>query len=261
MQSQASTVDQYLTEVPAKRMEALERLRTLCVTHLTGYEESMVYGMPSYSKDGTVAVSFASQKQYISLYILKQEVFDRHRPGVGRSQPGQGLHPLHQAGEDRLRRGGTALGRHGGVGCGDLLMDYAAYRKAYFTAPPPPPRFDFTGPFGITLYYADFAEAVNFYTQVLGPPAYIEGTGTRGWPLGTGWLTLLRGKSGNPTNMEVTVKMATPAEAERLHRAFITAGGTGEEPSDQLIYVPLRACTVRDPFGVEWFIVGVLGEG
>ncbi|MBP7960394.1 MAG: DUF1801 domain-containing protein [Caldilineaceae bacterium] len=90
MQSKASTVDQYLTEVPAKRMEALQRLRDLCVTHLTGYEESMVYGMPSYSKKGTVEVSFASQKQYISLYILKQEVFDRHRPALAGLNLGKG---------------------------------------------------------------------------------------------------------------------------------------------------------------------------
>ena len=90
MQSQASTVDQYLTEVPTKRMEALQRLRTLCVTHLTGYEESMAYGMPSYSKEGTVAVSFASQKQYISLYILKQDVFDRHRPALADLNLGKG---------------------------------------------------------------------------------------------------------------------------------------------------------------------------
>lgn len=90
MQSQASTVDQYLTEVPAKRMAALERLRDLCITHLTGYEESMAYGMPSYSKDGTVEVAFASQKQYISLYILKQEVFDRHRPALAGLNLGKG---------------------------------------------------------------------------------------------------------------------------------------------------------------------------
>jgi uncharacterized protein YdhG (YjbR/CyaY superfamily) len=90
MQSQAKNVDAYLEEVPAQRMAALQRLRDLCVTHLTGYEESMVYGMPSYSKDGTVEVGFASQKQYISLYILKQEVFDRHRPALAGLNLGKG---------------------------------------------------------------------------------------------------------------------------------------------------------------------------
>jgi len=82
MQSKAENVDKYLEDVPAQRLDALRRLREMCTTHLTGYEESMVYGMPSYSVDGTVEVAFASQKQYISLYILKQDVFDRHRPAL-----------------------------------------------------------------------------------------------------------------------------------------------------------------------------------
>jgi uncharacterized protein YdhG (YjbR/CyaY superfamily) len=82
MQSQADDVDQYLQEVPAGREEALRKLRALCRETLAGYEESMAYGMPSYEKAGTVGVAFASQKNYISLYVLKQEVFDRHRPSL-----------------------------------------------------------------------------------------------------------------------------------------------------------------------------------
>ena len=82
MQSNALDVTQYLLEVPEERMEALERLRALCQETLAGYEENMAYGMPSYSKDGVVEVAFASQKNYISFYVLKQEVFDRHRPAL-----------------------------------------------------------------------------------------------------------------------------------------------------------------------------------
>lgn len=137
-------------------------------------------------------------------------------------------------------------------------MTYADYVRANFAHPAPAPRFDFTGPFGITLFYAEYEAAVDFYTQVLGAPAYVEGASTRGWPLGAGWLTLLRGTSGSPRNVEVTVQMADPAQAERLHRAFIAAGGKGPAPSDQFMYVPVRACPVQDPFGVEWLIVGLL---
>ena len=139
-------------------------------------------------------------------------------------------------------------------------MDYAAYRTAYFVDPPPDPRFDFTAPFGLTLFYQNFEAAVDFYTHVLGPPAYAEGKSTRGWPLGSGWLTLLRGASGAAQNVEVTVQMGSSEEVERLQRAFIAAGGAGVEPSDQLMYVPVRACAVRDPFGVEWLIVGCGGK-
>ena len=79
MQSEARDVDSYLKEVPNNRREALMRLRELCRDILTGYEESMQYGMPSYKKDAEVEVAFANQKRDISLYILKQDVLDKHR--------------------------------------------------------------------------------------------------------------------------------------------------------------------------------------
>jgi uncharacterized protein YdhG (YjbR/CyaY superfamily) len=86
MQSEAKTVDEYLEEVPAERKEALTRLRDLCRATLAGFEEGMAYGMPSYSRDGVVELGFASQKNYISLYILEQEVLDAFKAqlvGVG----------------------------------------------------------------------------------------------------------------------------------------------------------------------------------
>lgn len=73
MQSKATTVDEYMAEVPAERRDALERLRALCVTTLAGYTEAMGYGMPGYIRDGQGEVGFASQKNYISLYITKLE--------------------------------------------------------------------------------------------------------------------------------------------------------------------------------------------
>ncbi len=79
MQSTAATVSEYLDSVPTDRLAALTRLRQLCLTTLKGYEEGMQYGMPSYSKDGTVEIGFNSQKNYISLYVLKKDVVDRYR--------------------------------------------------------------------------------------------------------------------------------------------------------------------------------------
>jgi uncharacterized protein YdhG (YjbR/CyaY superfamily) len=90
MQSQAKDVDHYLNEVPNERLAVLQQLRDLCLTTLAGYDESMAYGMPSYAKDGTIEVAFASQKQYISLYILKKEVLDRHRPALQGLNLGKG---------------------------------------------------------------------------------------------------------------------------------------------------------------------------
>jgi uncharacterized protein YdhG (YjbR/CyaY superfamily) len=90
MQSKASNVGQYLKEVPAERLETLKQLRELCRTTLDGYDESMEYGMPSYTKDGIVEVAFASQKNYISLYILKEPVLDKHRPTLDGLNLGKG---------------------------------------------------------------------------------------------------------------------------------------------------------------------------
>lgn len=137
-------------------------------------------------------------------------------------------------------------------------MNFKEYQKAYFTDPIPEPHFHFSGVFGVTLFFEEFDSAADYYQQILGPPAYVEGEGTRGWQIGSGWLTLLRGKSGNPRNVEVTLQMETPEEAESLQRAFIAAGGEGPAPSDQLMYVPLRSCPVIDPFGTEILIISPL---
>jgi hypothetical protein len=139
-------------------------------------------------------------------------------------------------------------------------MDYKTYRQSYFVDPPPAPRYRFKGSFGITLFYEDFEAAVSYYAKTLGPPGYVQGEGTRGWQIGAGWLTLLKGKSGNPRNVEITFEMESVGEAEKLQRAFIEAGGHGEAPSDQLMYVPIRSCPVVDPFGMHILIVSPLEE-
>ncbi len=89
-------------------------------------------------------------------------------------------------------------------------MDYESYRQKYFAKPAPDPRFEFRGLYGTTLYFSDYEDAVDFYTRVLGDPAYVEGQGTRGWQLGNTWLTLLKGKSGNPKNLELNTSCGPP---------------------------------------------------
>lgn len=137
-------------------------------------------------------------------------------------------------------------------------MDDGTDREQFFADPQPQPRFAFAGLHGSTLYFADYAKAIAYYEQVLGPPAYLEGAGTRGWRLGDTWLTLLAGGTGAPRNVEIMIAMRNPAEAERLHAAFIAAGGVGAAPSDQLMYEPVRYCALRDPFGTEILITAAL---
>ena len=81
MQSKSKTVNAYLDEIPEERKAGLTQLRDLCLAKLTSFTESMEYGMPSYKRVGVeeVEVAFASQKNYISLYILKQDVMNAYK--------------------------------------------------------------------------------------------------------------------------------------------------------------------------------------
>ena len=133
-------------------------------------------------------------------------------------------------------------------------MDYETYRKEYFTNPAAQPRFGFAGLHGLTLFFEDYAPAIDFYQRVLGPPAYVEGKYTRGWQIGDTWLTLLKGQAGNPHNVEVMLVMQTRSEVERLFAAFIEAGGVGDAPTEQLMYTPVYSCSVTDPFGTNIMI-------
>ena len=72
-------IERYLDEVPAARFDCLCELRRACAELLDGFDESMDYGIPSYSRDGEVEIAFASRKHYISLYILRTDVMEAHR--------------------------------------------------------------------------------------------------------------------------------------------------------------------------------------
>jgi uncharacterized protein DUF1801 len=85
MQSKATTVEQYLAELPADRRTAIQAVRQVILKNLDrDYEEGMQYGMigyyvphhiylPGYHCDPTQPLPFAclaSQKNYMSLYMM-----------------------------------------------------------------------------------------------------------------------------------------------------------------------------------------------
>ena len=78
MKSKATTVVAYIEEQPPQWQPTLRKLRAACRKQLRGYTERMAYGMPSYEYQGQVEVGFGKQAHYLSLYILKQPVFDAH---------------------------------------------------------------------------------------------------------------------------------------------------------------------------------------
>ncbi|MEJ8643803.1 DUF1801 domain-containing protein [Streptomyces sp. NBC_01294] len=68
----------YLAGVPEARRPALVRLRELCLAELTGFEETIAYGMPVYVRPGETEgeIAWANQKQYISFYLMRTDVRD-----------------------------------------------------------------------------------------------------------------------------------------------------------------------------------------
>jgi len=139
-------------------------------------------------------------------------------------------------------------------------MDFEEYRKKYYRKPPPEPQYHLRGILGATLYYQDYPAALDFFQQVFGPPAYVEGEHTHGWQIGNSWLTVFPAQEGSPHNLEVPIYLQTAAEVDRLFAAFIAAGAQGDAPIDTLMYLPVRMAIVRDPQGVTFNLVYEHGE-
>ena len=89
MQSTAPTVEAYLSEVPADRVEALTLMRVLCREAMPHLQESIAYGMPAYHLNGAMVTAFASQKNYIAFYA-GQAAIDTHRSALKGLSLGKG---------------------------------------------------------------------------------------------------------------------------------------------------------------------------
>jgi uncharacterized protein YdhG (YjbR/CyaY superfamily) len=90
VQSDTATVVSYIAGAPPERREALGLLRRLCREELAGFDETMLHGMPSYLRAGEVEVAFASQKSYISLYVLRQAALAAHADRLSGLSVGKG---------------------------------------------------------------------------------------------------------------------------------------------------------------------------
>lgn len=90
VQSQAATVDIYLSEVSPARAPQLAKLRDIARRILADHEERMLWGRPTYVHAGRTAFGFAEQKQYVSLYFDMPAVLDRHAAAVARVRRSKG---------------------------------------------------------------------------------------------------------------------------------------------------------------------------
>jgi uncharacterized protein YdhG (YjbR/CyaY superfamily) len=90
MKSSAADVEGYVADIDLGWRAVVQQLRAMCREHLTGYQETMAYGMPTYTLNGQSEVAFARQVKYLSLYIMKEEVLDAHRPDLRGLSLGKG---------------------------------------------------------------------------------------------------------------------------------------------------------------------------
>lgn len=77
MQSSAATVAAYFVELTGDRRKDLGKLRATIRRALPGACETMRYGMPCFEIDDEQICAFASQKQYMALYICGLSAKDR----------------------------------------------------------------------------------------------------------------------------------------------------------------------------------------
>jgi len=91
MRSEATTVDQYLSELPADRREAIAAVRKVILDNLPdGYVESTNWGMiayevplevypDTYNKQPLAFAALASQKNYMAVYLTGIYISDEAR--------------------------------------------------------------------------------------------------------------------------------------------------------------------------------------
>ncbi|MGA5134041.1 iron chaperone [Streptomyces olivoreticuli] len=89
-QSKASDVDSYLTEVPEERRTVLAKVQQLCRAELVGFDEVMAYGMPAYERDGACEIAFASQKRYITFYLMRSDIREAFEERLAGQDTGKG---------------------------------------------------------------------------------------------------------------------------------------------------------------------------
>jgi uncharacterized protein YdhG (YjbR/CyaY superfamily) len=90
VQSQAPTVDAYLTQASPQRAPALQRVRALARQVLQDHEERMHWGMPSYLRDGRITFGFAETKHYLSLYFVNPAGLEKNAQALGGLDRGKG---------------------------------------------------------------------------------------------------------------------------------------------------------------------------
>ena len=86
MQSKATTISEYLAELPPDRRAALSELRALIHRVAPKTVEAMQYGLPAFGD----LCALASQKNYMALYVCESDLVKAHLAQLGKVSCGKG---------------------------------------------------------------------------------------------------------------------------------------------------------------------------
>ena len=86
MQSKATTIDEYLEELPSERRTALSEIRALIHRIAPKTVEAMQYGLPAFGD----LCALASQKNYMALYVCEGDLVKSHLAALGKVSCGKG---------------------------------------------------------------------------------------------------------------------------------------------------------------------------
>lgn len=78
MSEKVQNVDEYLESLVPERRAALTEVRRVIQATVPGAQETLKYRMPTYEYADGALCAFASQKQYMSLY-MDTELVEKHR--------------------------------------------------------------------------------------------------------------------------------------------------------------------------------------
>ena len=78
MQTTYPDVDTYIDLLDESRKSSLQQLRRIILETVPGAEETIQYNMPYYTYHGMLC-AFASQKHYMSFYLLNGEIVEKNR--------------------------------------------------------------------------------------------------------------------------------------------------------------------------------------
>ena len=86
MQSKAANISEYLEELPPDRRADLTELRALIHRVSPESVEAMQYGLPAFGD----LCAFASQKNYMALYVCEGDIVKTHLAQLGKVDCGKG---------------------------------------------------------------------------------------------------------------------------------------------------------------------------